>query len=228
MTDPMSAAWRAGACCARCATRDELAQHRLSRGTARRILRSPGPYRRDIAVFLVTVVLDAGDRRGHPGARRPRRSTRSPRGGPDAGGDGGPARADHRRAGRRRRAAVARPSGGIRPASARASSSTCAPRSTTTSSGCRCSSSPAPRPARWSAGSTTTCIGAQRAFTSTLSGVVSNVIQLVLTAGGDVHACPGRSPCCRWCCCRCSSSRRAGSASGWPRSPASPTTSTPR
>ena len=35
---------------------------------------------------------------------------------------------------------------------------------------------------RWSAGSTTTCTGAQRAFTSTLSGVVSNIIQLVLTA----------------------------------------------
>ena len=40
-------------------------------------------------------------------------------------------------------------------------------------------------------------IGAQQAFTSTLSGVVANVIGLVLTAGGDVHACPGRSPCCR-------------------------------
>ena len=71
-------------------------------------------------------------------------------------------------------------------------------------------------------------IGAQRAFTSTLSGVVSNVIQLVLTAAvmftlswqitaavagpaAGVH--PAGPP---------------GRASGWPRSPASPTTSTPR
>ena len=39
-------------------------------------------------------------------------------------------------------------------------------------------------------------IGAQQAFTSTLSGVVSNVIGLVLTAG-VMFACPGRSPCSR-------------------------------
>ena len=37
-------------------------------------------------------------------------------------------------------------------------------------------------------------LGAQQAFTSTLSGLVSNVVSLVLTAGGDVHACRGRSP----------------------------------
>ena len=36
--------------------------------------------------------------------------------------------------------------------SARASSTTCAARCSTTSSGCRSPSSPAPRPARWSAG----------------------------------------------------------------------------
>src|SRR4051795_5550189 len=39
---------------------DRVAQHRLSRGTTRRILRFARPYRRDIAVFLITVVLDAG------------------------------------------------------------------------------------------------------------------------------------------------------------------------
>jgi ATP-binding cassette, subfamily B, bacterial len=41
-------------------TSDRVKQHQLSRGTTRRILRFAAPYRRDIAVFLVTVVLDAG------------------------------------------------------------------------------------------------------------------------------------------------------------------------
>ena len=39
---------------------DRVAQHRLSRGTTRRILRFARPYRRDIVVFLITVVFDAG------------------------------------------------------------------------------------------------------------------------------------------------------------------------
>ena len=39
---------------------DRVNQHRLTRGTTRRILRFAAPYRRDISVFLVTVVLDAG------------------------------------------------------------------------------------------------------------------------------------------------------------------------
>jgi ATP-binding cassette, subfamily B, bacterial len=39
--------------------REQIAQHRLSRGTTRRILAFARPYRRDIAVFLVTVVADA-------------------------------------------------------------------------------------------------------------------------------------------------------------------------
>jgi ATP-binding cassette, subfamily B, bacterial len=38
---------------------DRVAQHRLTRGTTRRILRFARPYRRDITVFLITVVLDA-------------------------------------------------------------------------------------------------------------------------------------------------------------------------
>jgi ATP-binding cassette subfamily B protein len=41
-------------------TSDRVKQHQLSRGTTRRILRFAAPYRRDIAVFLATVVLDAG------------------------------------------------------------------------------------------------------------------------------------------------------------------------
>jgi ATP-binding cassette subfamily B protein len=39
---------------------DEVNGHRLSRGTTRRIVTFARPYRRDIAVFLVTVVLAAG------------------------------------------------------------------------------------------------------------------------------------------------------------------------
>ncbi|GAB2589070.1 ABC transporter [Paractinoplanes abujensis] len=39
---------------------DRVAEHRLRRGTTRRILRYARPYRRDITVFLLTVVLAAG------------------------------------------------------------------------------------------------------------------------------------------------------------------------
>ncbi|MGA5300554.1 ABC transporter ATP-binding protein [Nucisporomicrobium flavum] len=39
---------------------ERVTQHQLSRGTTRRILRFARPYRRDIAVFLVTVVFAAG------------------------------------------------------------------------------------------------------------------------------------------------------------------------
>ena len=39
---------------------DRVSQHHLTRGTTRRILRFARPYRRDIAVFLITVVFDAG------------------------------------------------------------------------------------------------------------------------------------------------------------------------
>ena len=56
-------------------------------------------------------------------------------------------------------------------------------------------------------------IGAQRAFTSALSGVVTNVIVLVLTVA-VMASCRGRSPCSPSCCCRSSSSRPAASASG--------------
>ena len=39
---------------------DRVTKHHLTRGTTRRILQFAQPYRRDIVVFLVTVVLDAG------------------------------------------------------------------------------------------------------------------------------------------------------------------------
>src|SRR5689334_21856542 len=38
---------------------DRVAEHSLRRGTTRRILRYARPYRRDILVFLITVVLAA-------------------------------------------------------------------------------------------------------------------------------------------------------------------------
>ncbi|MEV4348157.1 ABC transporter ATP-binding protein [Actinoplanes sp. NPDC049596] len=40
--------------------KDRVAEHRLRRGTTRRILRYARPYRRDILVFLLTVVIAAG------------------------------------------------------------------------------------------------------------------------------------------------------------------------
>src|SRR3954471_15679239 len=39
---------------------DEIRQHRVAPGTTRRIMRYAQPYRTDISVFLVTVVLSAG------------------------------------------------------------------------------------------------------------------------------------------------------------------------
>jgi ATP-binding cassette subfamily B protein len=45
---------------------DRVAEHQLHRGTSRRILRYARPYRRDIAVFLLTVVLSAGIGVGTP------------------------------------------------------------------------------------------------------------------------------------------------------------------
>jgi ATP-binding cassette subfamily B protein len=39
---------------------DRVKQHQINRGTTRRILSFAGPYRRDITVFLITVVFDAG------------------------------------------------------------------------------------------------------------------------------------------------------------------------
>jgi ATP-binding cassette subfamily B protein len=45
---------------------DRVAEHRLPRGTTRRILHYARPYRRDIAVFLVTVVLSAAIGVGTP------------------------------------------------------------------------------------------------------------------------------------------------------------------
>lgn len=73
----------------------------------------------------------------------------------------------------------------------------------------------------------TDVIGAQRALTSTLSSVVSNVVMLVLVLG-PCWSCRGRSPSSRSCCCPSSSFPRSGSAGRCPGSPASRWSSTPR
>ena len=139
------------------------------------------PYRRDIAVFLVTVVLGGRHRGGHPGAGR-RRGQR-----------------DHRRRPRRRRR---------RSSGSRCSSPALAVVDAFLSLAQRWYSArigegiildlrtqvydhvqrmPLQFFTRTQTGALVSrlnndVIGAQRAFTSTLSGVVSNVIQLVLTA----------------------------------------------
>ena len=47
-------------------------------------------------------------------------------------------------------------------------------------------------------------IGAQRAFSDTLSGVVGNVVTLALTLVVMLGAVLAGHRCSRWCCCRCS------------------------
>ena len=70
--------------------------------------------------------------------------------------------------------------------------------------------------------------GAQQAFTSTLSNVVGNVVAVVTTLAAmfvlswQITLLAAR-PCCRCSCCP-----PAGSAAGWPTSPASGTASTAR
>ena len=59
-------------------------------------------------------------------------------------------------------------------------------------------------------------IGAQRAFSDTLSGVVSNVVTLVLTLVVMLGALLADHRCWRWCCCRSSCCRPGGWARGWP------------
>ena len=70
-------------------------------------------------------------------------------------------------------------------------------------------------------------IGAQRAFSDTLSGVVGNFVALVLTLVVMLTDRRGRSPCWRWCCCRCSSCPPAGWAAGSPSCGARRPTTTP-
>ncbi|TWG10281.1 ABC transporter transmembrane protein, partial [Micromonospora palomenae] len=60
MSNPMSGGGMAGWSMLRSMrSSDEVSAHRLKRGTARRIVAFAGPYRRDIVVFLITVVIAA-------------------------------------------------------------------------------------------------------------------------------------------------------------------------
>ena len=207
----------------------ERLDHAARRAPARRARRdtrspaAPGggscafarPYRRDIAVFLVTVVIAAGHRRGHAGAGRRR------------------GQHDHRRRLRGAAADVIRIAlliAGLavvdallslaqRWYSARIGEGIILDLRTQVYD--HVQRMPLQFFTRTQTGALVSrlnndVLGAQRAFTSTLSGVVSNVIQLVLTAAvmftlswQITAAVAGR-------CCRCSSCRPAGSGGSWP------------
>ncbi|MER7277628.1 ABC transporter ATP-binding protein [Dactylosporangium sp. NPDC000244] len=159
---------------------DELAGKKLGRDTTRRILRFARPYRRDIAVFLITVVIGAGI-----GVATPYLAgdvvNEIGRGGPDAGAAvvrialiiGGLAIADALLS-LAQRWYSARIGEGIILALRRLVYD-------------HVQRMPLQFFTRTQTGALVSRLnndvqGAQRAFTSTLSGVVSNVIQLVLTA----------------------------------------------
>jgi ATP-binding cassette subfamily B protein len=118
-------------------------------------------------------------------------------------------------------------SGSTPRASARASSTTCAPGCTTT-----CSGMPLQFFTRTQTGALVSrlnndVMGAQQAFTSTLSGTVGNVIALLLTRRRDVHAVLAGHPAVA------GAGAGVHAAAGWsgagsPRSPGSRTSSTRR
>ena len=211
-------------------TRDgDVTKTKLPPGTVRRIAGFAAPYKREIAIFLVLVVVDAVIERRDPAAvQADHRRRVGPTGAAsrgvvvgialviaglaivDAGLDADPAlvlRADRR-------------GPDLRPAHRRCS---------TTCSGCRSRSSPAPRPARWSAGSTTTCSARSRRSPARCPRSCRNVVGRRPGARRDVLPVLADHPDRRWCCCRSSSSRP-----GWvgPQaagaSPARRCSSTPR
>jgi ATP-binding cassette subfamily B protein len=158
----------------------EVDAHKLSRGTSRRIVAFARPYRWDITVFLVTVVVAAGIGVATPVLAGNVVNTIT-RGGPDAGGDvirialiiAGLAVAD------------ALLSLVQRWYSARIGEGIILDLRTQVYD--HVQRMPLQFFTRTQTGALVSrlnndVIGAQRAFTSTLSGVVSNVIQLVLTA----------------------------------------------
>ena len=71
-------------------------------------------------------------------------------------------------------------------------------------------------------------LGAQQAFTSTLSGTRRQHHLADPHGRRDVPAVVAGHRCCRWCWCRPSCCRPAWSGAAWPRSRASPTSSTRR
>nr|MDT0659616.1 ABC transporter ATP-binding protein [Micromonospora sp. DSM 115978] len=160
--------------------RDELGAHRVRQGTGRRILGFARPYRRDIAVFLLTVVLAAVIGVATPVLAGDVINTIT-RGGPDAGGAvvrialliAGLAVADALLSLAQRWYSARIGEGIILDLRTRVYD--------------HVQRMPVQFFTRTQTGALVSRLnndvqGAQRAFTSTLSGVVSNVIQLVLTA----------------------------------------------
>ena len=120
-----------------------VVHHQLRPGTIRRIVGFARPYRGAMAVFLVLVIVDA-----LAGAATPLVYRAIIDHGIEDGRTGlVVALAALVAALAVLSAPSAWPSAGSPPASARASSTICAPRSSTTCSGCRSASSAAPRPA---------------------------------------------------------------------------------
>ncbi len=151
--------------------------HRIKKGTTRRMLRFAIPYRRILSIFLPVVVLDAVVGAVNPlilraiidkGILGHRQRARDRPGRP------------RRRPRPRRRRCSRSTHGASRRSSARASSSTCAPRCSATSSACRSPSSPGPRPARSSAGSTTTSSAPSRRSPTCSPTSSGNLITVVI------------------------------------------------
>ena len=171
---------------------DSVTHHQLAPGTVRRILKFAGPYRRELGVFLGLVLVDAA-----LGAAIPLLLARIIDDGVLGNNRGlvvalalvavGIALASalttlgqrwfSARIGEEPYLRPAHP--GLRPRAAHAARVL----------------HPDPDRRRWSAGSTATCIGAQQAFTSTLSSVVSNVSRARHRRSPRCSSCRGRS---RW------------------------------
>ena len=175
--------------------RGELKGHQVTRGTWRRIVEFARPYRADIAVFLVTVVISAGIGVATPVLAGDVVNTITG-GGAEAGADvirialfiAGLAVAD------------AFLSLAQRWYSARIGEGIILNLRTQVYD--HVQRMPLQFFTRTQTGALVSrlnndVLGAQRAFTSTLSGVVCNVIQLVLTAGRACSRSRGRSPCSR-------------------------------
>ena len=131
----------------------KVKKHQLTPGTIPRIIEFARPYRGRIAVFVTLILIEAGMGAMIPLVYRQiidvgiaDEAHRARRG----------ARRRARAAGGARRRHLARRSAGSRRASARGSSTTCAPRCSTTCSASPSRSSPGPRPAPWCRGSTPT------------------------------------------------------------------------
>ncbi len=183
-------------------------EHRVKKGTARRMLTFAVPYRKILAIFIPVVIVDAAVGAVTPLILRAIINNGILKHDADlviwlsvlvavlAIVGCRPCRS---------------PSAASRPTSASASSTTCAPRCSATSSACRSPSSPGPRPAPWSAGSTTTSSAPNRP-SPTCSPTSSATSSPWSSSSPPCSSSAGRSPWPPSSWCRCSSSRPASSA----------------